>query len=159
VAFAGLVVVFGEGFGRGGWQSLTGDLLVTGNALGWALQSVYTKRLLHRADPFLLTLSQTVLAIPCFFLASLLVEPALVVVVDAGIVAAFLYHGVLIAGVTWVVWTELLRRHQVGHLSAFTFLTPIFGVFLSALVLGDPLTLPLLLGLAVVAAGIALVNR
>jgi drug/metabolite transporter (DMT)-like permease len=158
-AFSGLLIIFGEGFGRGSWQTMTGDLLVTGNAAGWALQSIYTKRLLHRADPLLLTLSQTLLGAPCFLAASLLAEPALYVVVDTGIVIAFLYHGVLIAGVTWVAWTELLRRHQVGHLSAFTFLTPIFGVSLSRLILGDPLTAPLVIGLGVVAAGIALVNR
>ncbi len=46
VAFAGLVVVFSEGFDRGGWQTLTGNLLVTGNAVGWALQSIYTSRLI-----------------------------------------------------------------------------------------------------------------
>jgi drug/metabolite transporter (DMT)-like permease len=159
VAFAGLLVVFGEGFGRGGWQTVTGDLLVTGNAVGWALQSIYTKRLIHRADPLLLTLSQTVLGAPCFFLASWLLEPALYTVIDSGIVLAFLYHGSLIAGITWVAWTELLRRHQVGHLSAFIFLTPIFGLSLSRLILGDPLTAPLVLGLAVVAGGIALINR
>ena len=159
VAFAGLVVVFSEGFGRGGWQTLTGDLLVTGNAVGWALQSIYTKRLLHRADPLLLTLSQTALGTPCFFLASRLVEPGLYSVIDSGIDLAFLYHGSLIAGITWMAWTELLRRHQVGHLSAFTFLTPIFGVSLSRLILGDPLTAPLIVGLAVVAAGIALISR
>jgi drug/metabolite transporter (DMT)-like permease len=75
------------------------------------------------------------------------------------IALSFFYHGSLVAGLTFVAWTGLLRRHQVGHLSAFTFLTPIFGVGLSWLILGDPVTPSLLGGLILVAAGIAVVNR
>jgi drug/metabolite transporter (DMT)-like permease len=52
-----------------------------------------------------------------------------------------------------------MSRHQIGQLSAFIFLTPLFGVFLSWLLLGDPVTVGLVAGLVLVAAGIALVNR
>jgi drug/metabolite transporter (DMT)-like permease len=79
--------------------------------------------------------------------------------VDTKIVLAFVYQGSIIAGLTFVAWTALMRRHQLGQLSAFIFLTPLFGVFLSWLLLGDPITLPLVAGLVLVASGIALVNR
>jgi drug/metabolite transporter (DMT)-like permease len=99
------------------------------------------------------------LGFPCFFLANRAFETRLIYAVDAKIVLAFLYQGSIIAGLTFVAWTALMRRHQVGQLSAFIFLTPLFGVFLSWLLLGDPLTPPLILGLALAAGGIALVNR
>jgi len=159
LCLAGLLTAFAERPGGGPGPTSAGDGLVVVAALGWAIQSVYMKRLIHRADPFVLTLYQMAIAFPCFFLINRLFEPAAVYFVDTRIVLAFLYQGSIIAGLTFVAWTALLRRHQVGQLSAFIFLTPIFGVFLSWLLLGDPITLPLFVGLALVAAGIAVVTR
>jgi drug/metabolite transporter (DMT)-like permease len=160
LSLAGLLLVFGEQLaGTGSWRILVGDSLVTGAAVGWALQSVYLKRLLHETDPFVLTFYQMAVGFPWFFLANRLFEPQLIYYVDVRIVLAFLFQGSVIAGLTFVAWNALIRRHQVGQLSAFIFLTPIFGVLLSWLLLGDPITLALLAGLALVTAGLALVNR
>lgn len=159
LSFLGLLVVFGERLGGGNWGTLLGDGLVSAAAVGWALQSIYMKHLVSRTEPFVLTLYQMLIAMPWFFLANWLFEPRLVYFVDARIALAFLYHGSLIAGLTFVAWTALLRRLQVGQLSAFIFLTPISGVLLSRILLGDPLTPGLIAGLILVAAGIAVVNR
>jgi drug/metabolite transporter (DMT)-like permease len=159
LCLAGLVAAFAERLGGGSGQAPVGDALVTLAALGWALQSIYMKRLIHRTDPFVLTLYQMVIAFPCFFLINRLAEPAPVYFVDARIALAFLYQGSLIAGLTFVAWTALMRRHQIGQLSAFIFLTPVFGVMLSWLLLDEPITPALVVGLVLVAAGLALVNR
>jgi drug/metabolite transporter (DMT)-like permease len=159
LSLAGLLVVFGERLSGGSWGTLLGDGLVTASAVAWALQSVYMKHLVARVNPFVLTLYQMVIALPWFFLANRLFESRLVYSVDARIALAFLYQGSIIAGLTFVAWTALMRRHQIGQLSAFIFLTPLFGVFLSWLLLGDPVTVGLVAGLVLVAAGIALVNR
>jgi drug/metabolite transporter (DMT)-like permease len=159
LSLAGLLLVFGERLTGGSWTMVVGDGLVTLAAVGWALQSVYMKHLLDRTDPFVLTLYQMAIAFPCFFIANRIFEPRLVHFVDVRIAAAFLYQGSIIAGLTFVAWTALMRRHQVGQLSAFIFLTPIFGVMLSWLLLGDPSSVALVAGLALVAAGIAVVNR
>ncbi|MEK6717985.1 MAG: DMT family transporter [candidate division NC10 bacterium] len=159
LSFLGLLVVFGERLGGGNWGTLLGDGLVSAAAVGWALQSIYMKHLVSRTEPFVLTLYQMLIALPWFFLANWLFEPRLIYYVDARIALAFLYHGSLIAGLTFVAWTTLLRRLQVSQLSAFIFLTPISGVLLSRILLGDPLTPGLVAGLILVAAGIAVVIR
>ncbi|MBI4574559.1 MAG: DMT family transporter [candidate division NC10 bacterium] len=159
ISLVGLLLVFGERLAGGSRTTLFGDTLVTASAVAWALQSVYMKRLVARVNPFVLTLSQMVVALPWFFLGNLLFEPRLVNRLDSRIVLAFLYQGCIIAGLTFVAWTALMRRHQIGQLSAFIFLTPIFGVFLSWLLLGEAITLPLFAGLVLVTAGIAVVNR
>lgn len=125
LSFLGLLVVFGERLGGGNWGTLLGDGLVSAAAVGWALQSIYMKHLVSRTEPFVLTLYQMLIALPWFFLANWLFEPRLIYYVDVRIALAFLYHGSLIAGLTFVAWTTLLRRLQVGQLSAFIFLTPI----------------------------------
>ena len=50
-------------------------------------------------------------------------------------------------------------KFSASRLSAFTFLTPLFGVAAGHLVLGEPLTPAFALAVALVAAGLILVNR
>jgi drug/metabolite transporter (DMT)-like permease len=52
----------------------------------------------------------------------------------------------------------MMTRYPVSRLSAFSFLTPVFGVAGGALYLTEPLSLTLLGALALVAFGIWLVN-
>jgi drug/metabolite transporter (DMT)-like permease len=65
--------------------------------------------------------------------------------------------GVLSLGAS-VLWFWLLRHGEASRVSAFYFMTPIFGLILGALLLGEQVTWLDGLGLAAVAAGIALVQ-
>jgi drug/metabolite transporter (DMT)-like permease len=53
----------------------------------------------------------------------------------------------------------LLAHYPATRMSAFSFLTPIFALMAGALWLGEAVTPTLLLSLALVAAGMVLVNR
>jgi drug/metabolite transporter (DMT)-like permease len=57
------------------------------------------------------------------------------------------------------VWFWLVRHYPATRISAFTLLTPVFGLLAGVVLLGEPVTLRLVLALAAVSAGIALVNR
>ena len=72
---------------------------------------------------------------------------------------ALAYQCVVVAFIGYLVWFRLLHRYQASRLVSFIFLTPVFGVILSGLLLGESLTLSLWTGLGMVAAGIYLVNR
>ena len=52
----------------------------------------------------------------------------------------------------------MLTRYSASQLSAFTFLTPLFGVGFGAAVLNESLSRGFLLGAALILAGITLVN-
>ena len=62
-------------------------------------------------------------------------------------------------GTTFSLWFALIVKFSASRLSAFTFLTPLFGVAAGHLVLGEPLTPAFALAVALVAAGLILVNR
>ena len=64
---------------------------------------------------------------------------------------------VMSLGATFL-WFWLLRHGEASRVSAFYFLTPIFGLGLGALLLGEPVRPLDGLGLAAVAAGIILVQ-
>ena len=74
-------------------------------------------------------------------------------------VGALLYQAVWVVSVTFVIWFALIVRYSVTRLSAFTFLTPLFGVAAGHLVLNEPLTPAFALAVAFVALGLVLVNR
>ena len=52
-----------------------------------------------------------------------------------------------------------MRHYPATRLASFTLLTPVFGLLLGALLLGEPITTRLVIALVAVAAGIVLVNR
>jgi drug/metabolite transporter (DMT)-like permease len=72
---------------------------------------------------------------------------------------SLVYQTVWVAGVTFLGWFWLVQTYSANRLSAFTFLTPLFGVMAGNLVLGEPLTPAFAIAVALVAAGLVLVNR
>lgn len=56
------------------------------------------------------------------------------------------------------LWFWALTRYAPAQLSAFTFVTPLVGVFAGWLVFGETITAGFALAIALVVAGLALVN-
>ncbi|WLR51232.1 DMT family transporter [Bacillus tianshenii] len=69
-----------------------------------------------------------------------------------------IYLAVLSAG-GFLLWNNVMKYNQVGKVSMYLFLIPVFGVFLSAVLLKETLHIFVLLGLVCVATGIVIVNR
>ena len=60
---------------------------------------------------------------------------------------------------SYLAWMWMLRHYPATQLSSFTFLTPLFALMFGVALLGEHLTLQLVIALAAVAGGIVLVNR
>jgi drug/metabolite transporter (DMT)-like permease len=60
---------------------------------------------------------------------------------------------------SYLAWMWMLRHYPATQMSTFTFLTPVFALVFGVVLLGEPLTLQLVLALLGVAAGIVLVSR
>jgi drug/metabolite transporter (DMT)-like permease len=74
-------------------------------------------------------------------------------------VLALLFQGIYINAFTFVLWFWLMSRYSTTGLASFTFLTPAFGVLGGALILGEPLSVRIFVALALIAAGLIIVNR
>jgi drug/metabolite transporter (DMT)-like permease len=72
--------------------------------------------------------------------------------------AALLWQGIAVVGVSYSLWFWILRRYAAPQLSAFTFVSPLVGVFAGWLVFGDQATPGFAAAIALVVAGLALVN-
>jgi len=159
VAFMGIILVFQGKPSTAKPTMFIGDILEIIAAFLWAATTLYIKRFLAgKVRPIHTLLYQLVFSIPILFMVSLLLEPRWIIMLDLSIVGCILFQSVLIAFITYLVWFRLIHGYSVSRLSAFTFLTPIFGVLAGVVFLNEEFTGSLMTGLPLVCVGIFLVN-
>ena len=59
---------------------------------------------------------------------------------SATAVAALLWQGIAVVGVSYSLWFWVLKRYAAPQLAAFTFISPLVGVFAGWLAFGDAIT-------------------
>ena len=116
-------------------------------------------RLTAWVSPYRVLLGRMAVGVPAFLIGSLIWEDPGAYRFSWTITAAILYQGLVVAAFCFTTWTHLIRRYPPSRVSAFSFTTPLFGVLLSALLLGEPVTPGMGIGVACVAFGIYLANR
>ena len=72
---------------------------------------------------------------------------------------SLVFQMLVVSFASYLIWFWLIRHYPATRLASFTMLTPVFGLALGALLLGEPLTTRLIVALATVAPGIVLANR
>ena len=155
-AFLGVVCGF---LGRTKGGSLTGDALALLAAALWAATTIVIKATpLRRIDPVKVLLYQIGFAALAAPFAAYTLGEAAPTHLSATSIAALLWQGVAVAGISYALWFWTLTRYAVAELSAFTFITPLVGVFAGWLVFGETLSWGFSLAIALVIAGLALVN-
>ena len=157
LGFTGVALVFSEEKGVSA-DFRTGDLLILVTTLIWAFRAVYMKRIIHAFGAFQLVLYPMMLSIPFFFAEGLLWDQSMVTTLDARVVTALLYQGLLMASFGFLGLNYLLQRHGAVWLNSFNFVMPVTGVLLGGLLLGEPLPLRIWLALAFVTAGIVVIQ-
>lgn len=161
-AFTGLIVGMGDSLSLPGGKALIGDLLALIAGLLWAATTLCIRMTragsVTPAKTLLYQLGMSVVVmIP---LGLMMGEPWPQFIALSGVAwGVLLFQGVVISFATYLMWFSLVSRYPAGLLSAFSFLTPLFGMAFGALLLGERLTLPFLFAAGLVGAGIWLVNR
>lgn len=159
LAFAGLVLVFADRLDAYGQNMLFGDLLSLGAGLAWAGTNILIKRsnlTTVAAEKLLLYQLAGATAVG---LAVLPFSGPPVRDLAPAPVLALLFQSVYVVAFTYVLWFWMLGRYPASGLSSFAFLTPVFGVLCGGLLLGEPLSLTVFAALALIAAGLIIVNR
>jgi len=160
LSFCGMVVAFGIPAPASDPKQLTGDIMMVGAALFWAATTLTIKASpLTRTSAEKVMLYQLVVSAPVMVSAAILLGERVTRMPSGLALGALAYQTVWVVSVTFVIWFALIARYSASRLSAFTFLTPLFGVAAGHLVLGDPLTPAFAAAVALVAVGLLLVNR
>jgi drug/metabolite transporter (DMT)-like permease len=159
-AFAALAYAFQEGFGEGKPDQLLGDALAIGGAVLWALTTLVVRATpLSGASPEKTLLYQLAVSAILLAIASLAIGESWPRTVSLLTVASLLFQTVIVAFASYLAWFWLLRHYAATKVSAFSFLTPMFGLLQGTLLLGEAVSTRLVVALVFVAAGIYLVNR
>lgn len=157
-AILGVVLAFADR--TGGQASLLGDMLCLLAALGWGSTILLMKgSALARAPAervLGLQLGVSGLALP---LASLVAGEAGIFAPSPLVLGALAFQVLIVASGSYLLWGWLIKRYPVSRLSAFTFLTPVIGVALAGLLLGEAVGPMLVAAVALVGVGIFLINR
>ena len=160
LAIAGMAVLtFGQTVSTLAPNPVLGSTLLILSALLLGVRQVYTRWLVQTIEPTRTIVWQMIWSVPLFLVIAALSEPPVYGRVTWQAVAAISYQGAVVAGICFIVWAELLKRHAAGTLSMFAFLVPITGIALSAAVFGEPLRWTLLTGGLLVLAGVYVVIR
>ena len=159
MAFVGMVVAFGVPALASSPDQLLGDLMMAAAALAWAATTLLIKASsLSRVSPEKTLLYQLVVCVPVVTLGALVFGERIAAMPSVLALGSLAYQTVVV-GTTFSLWFALIVRFSASRLSAFTFLTPLFGVATGHLVLGEPLTPAFALAVLLVAGGLILVNR
>ena len=159
MAFIGMVVAFGAPAPTTEPRQLLGDLMMAFAALAWAATTLIIKSsALARVSPEKTLLYQLVVCVPIVALGALVFGERITAMPSVVALGSLAYQTIVV-GTTFSLWFALIVKFSASRLSAFTFLTPLFGVAAGHLVLGEPLTPAFALAVLLVAAGLVLVNR
>ena len=161
LAFVGLVGLFSKDLGSFSFSALPGDLLAMVAGVVWAATTLYIKKFLaYQTVPLQTLFYQVFFSAPLLLIMSFLLEnPTFSNLSWFGGFSLF-YQCIIIVFLSYLAWFELIHRYPVSLLHAFSFFTPVFGVFLSgALILGESIGTNLIFALTLVSVGMVLVNR
>ena len=158
IAFAGVALVIGAPEASSAYLSLAFVVLA---GLLWAVSQAMV-RVFSRDDGRTLTLALCLFAAPQSLIISLLLEDGQWASLQSasfeswGAFALMVLFGYIFA---YMIWYHLLGRFRIDQVTPFLLLMPPLGVVAGALFLGEHISLAVIVGAAVIIAGLAVIVR
>lgn len=160
LSFTGVALAIGVPQANVDANVLLGDLMIVGGGALWAATTLVAKgTALRNAAPEKALGYQVALSIPILGLAAWFFGETLTRVPGALVMSLMVYQAVWVVGLTFLLWFSLVQTYSASKLSAFSFITPLFGVVASYFIMHDTVTLAFAAAAILVIAGLYLVNR
>lgn len=158
-ALAGVIIVL-AGRETTGVSSLAGDLLCLAGGIAWGFLTLSVRATrLAAVRPERVIFMQLLISGVLLWLMSFALGERGITDPSPLVLGAFGYTVVFVAFITFTTSLWLMTRYPASRVMAFLMITPVFGVAAGVILLGEPLTLHLVIGLIVVVIGLWLVNR
>ena len=157
VGFAGIIAVNLNGLDFS--MNLLGDGFVLFSAMSLAISSVLIKIFSKDEDPVVISGYQFMLGGIVMVIVGLIAGGKIDYVTPKGV--AILVYLSFLSAIASALWGMLLKFNPVSKVTIFSFMTPVFGVILTKLMLPDESTvsiLNLLISLHLVCAGVFMLN-
>jgi len=159
LCFCGLIAAIGIPQVNVDANVLFGDLMVIIGAALWGATTLVVKSTkLATAPPEKTLIYQLAVSVPIFFVMSALFGER-ITHTPSVLGASWMFYQILVVGLTFPAWFWLIQKFSATRVSAFTILTPLFGVAAGCILLNEPFTMAFALAVVLVSAGLILVNR
>ncbi|MBN8993257.1 MAG: DMT family transporter [Rhizobiales bacterium] len=160
LSFAGVALAIGVPQANVDATVLMGDLLIVVGGSLWAATTLIVKATALIRAPAEKGLGyQVAVSIPILGLAAWISGETVTHVPGPLSLALLAYQAFWVVGLTFLLWFALVKTYSASKLSAFTFITPLFGVVAAYFILHDTLTIAFGVAALLVIAGLYLVNR
>ena len=136
-----------------------GELILVFSVFTWGLFSVYSRRVLQKtptdlAMTYVLTFGW-LFATPLFLYSGGVAE---ISTITAPIWGNILFLGVFCSALAYLFWYDALKDLPASEAGVFLYVNPVVAILLSAILLGERLSLPMIGGGLLVFAGVWFVN-
>lgn len=160
LSFAAVVLAIGAPQPGVDAKVLLGDLMLLGTGALWGASTIIIKasRLSQVSAEKGLSY-QLLISVPILGIGALVAGETMTAVPGAMATALVVYQAVWVIGATFLLWFVLVKAYSASKLSAFTFLTPLFGVAAGYFILDEPISMAFGVAALLVIVGLYLVNR
>lgn len=157
--FAGVLVLMLPDLQQGLHANILGQLAVVVSSISYAGATIFARRRLRGQSPLMATTGQVTSGALFTLPLSLLIERPFHLSPSTEAVASWL--GLVLIGTVaaYVIYYALLARTSATFTSTVTYIIPVNGLILGAIVLNEPLTPIILASAALILAGVLLVSK
>ena len=160
LSFAGVALAIGVPQPNVDAKVLLGDLLVVAGGALWAATTLIAKGTgLRNAAPEKALGYQVAISIPILGAAAWFSGETISHMPSLLSISLLAYQAFWVVGITFMLWFALVKTYSPSKLSAFTFITPLFGVVAAYFIMKDSLTIAFGAAALLVIAGLYLVNK
>lgn len=160
LSFLGLSLAFGLPQPSVDTKTLLGDAMLMLAGVLWAATTLVVKSTRLLQAPAEKALSyQLAVSVPILGLSALLFGETVTAWPRSIPLISLIYQTFWVVGLTFLIWFALIKSYSASRLSAFTFLTPLFGVIGGYAIMNDPIAPVFIAAAVLVIAGLILVNR
>jgi drug/metabolite transporter (DMT)-like permease len=157
LGFCGIILLFIDSVSLTA-DALQGDFILVVAVVIWGCNVIYVKRITSGFHPFQITVYPMIMAIPLYYFAGYFLDGQMIRDLNPSVMKGMFYQSFVTASFGFVMWNTLIQKYGATTLHSFIFLMPISGVLLGVLILNEPITTNLLASIALVSAGLVVIN-
>jgi len=158
LGFVGVAVLMVPDLRYGFGDNLLGQIAIIVSSVSYAGATIFARNHLRGQPPLASTTGQMTMGALFTVPLSLLIDRPFALSPSLPAIASWLSLTILGTVVAYVIYYALLERTNATFVSTVTYIIPIFGLILGALVLHEPVTINLLISTALIVLGVLLVR-
>ena len=140
-------------------QTIFGELLIVMAAIVWAISNIYYRLHLQSLHKIQASAYQMTFGTIGIFIAAMVMEWGDPVHLNANSIYYILFTGILASALCFTVWYLILSLIDMATATIATLLVPIFGLLFSVLLIGEKMSIGIIVGSSLIICGIVVAQK